>query len=302
MLVRRILITGFDGFVGSHLCAYYRDIDDVQLTLIDISAGAELVDWTSNEGRQYERGYFDVVFHCAAFVGGRRGIDGSPAFMHTYNTMLDAALFSWSLRAEPGRIVYFSSSAAYPAGISTARQADVTGRFQERDISLDEPEPPEASYGLSKLHGEQMALSVRADVPVTILRPFSGYGSDQSLDYPFPSFIARAKAKADPFLVWGSGQQRRDWVHIDDLVNAAVLAAELEVDGPVNVCTGIGTSLDELAELCMAEAGYSAPIEHRDVGPSNGVDYRVGDPSRLNEFYVPKVTLREGVRRALAAA
>lgn len=247
---------------------------------------------------------YDLVFHCAAFVNGREGIDGSPAYLHTYNTMLDAAMFTWALKNKPGRIVYFSSSAAYPLTDQewSANDGDGPERLREGLISLgryDAPDPPEASYGWSKLHGEQMAEDVRkAGVPVTVLRPFSGYGADQDPRYPFRAFVDRARRRDAPFEVWGDGRQVRDWVHISDVVGAALAAVDQGVDGPVNVCTGIGTSFTELANLAMLAAGYQGVIRYRLDKPA-GVDYRVGDPTLLHEFYTPKVQVLAALHDAI---
>lgn len=298
----KILITGANGFVGRHIYEHYLNTD-VEIDAIDpawssTSTVERFVAGTSYVGDRLKT--YDIVYHCAAFVGGRAGIDNSAAYLHTYNTALDALMFEWALRNKPGRFVYFSSSAAYPKAFQATDDIFPFAPLKEDDIDLDDGLPPEASYGLSKLHGEAMAQSVRAEVPVTVLRPFSGYGEDQSLDYPFPSFIDRARRRESPFTVWGDGTQTRDWIHIRDFVQAAVLCAEGGVDGPVNLCTGIGTTFDELAALCMKTAGYHADIEHLDKGRGNGVDYRVGDPTAMHQIYVPRISLEEGVQLALA--
>lgn len=299
--VVKVLVTGSAGFVGRHLVAACKARGDEVYELDILNGGVH------SDARPFFWHHepwpgcrdLDLVLHCAAYVDGRRGIDGKPAHLHTYNTLLDSAMFNWALRTKPGRVVYFSSSAAYPAWM---QEHDAYGpveqrhRLHEDDISIDAISAPEASYGRVKLHGEQMAADVRAaGVPVTVLRPFSGYGSDQSLDYPFPSIIARAKARQDPFEIWGSGQQVRDWIHIDDIVAATLAAVEQGIDGPVNLCTGTGTTFRELAELVT---DYSPEIVTLNDKPA-GVDYRVGDPTRLHEFYVPQVKLFEGIQRAL---
>lgn len=287
----RVLLTGSAGFVGRHLWqALEARGDDVNP--VDISDGYDAM-----TAFLHHDGPYDLVLHCAAFVKGRFGIDGASAWLHTYNTMLDAAMFTWALGHRPGRVVYFSSSAAYPAW----DQYGEGEPLYEGLIELAEPKVPETSYGMVKLHGEQMAADVRdAGVPVTVLRPFSGYGSDQALDYPFSTFIDRAKAHEDPFTIWGSGEQVRDWIHIDDIVAATLKAVELDVDGPVNLCTGRGTSFDELAGMVTSAAGYSPELHHDTAKPA-GVDYRVGDPTQLFKFYEPRVPLETGIRRALAA-
>lgn len=297
----RALITGSAGFVGRHIARALAARGDETL-LLDNAFGEWfncMNTFTSTHG--YKTMDYDVVFHCAAFVNGREGIDGSPAYLHTYNTMLDAAMFTWALRKKPGRVVYFSSSAAYPAEDQFADAEQLEGEIGlfEGLIELPNPKPPEASYGLSKLHGEQMALDVRAaGVPVTVLRPFSGYGADQDPRYPFRAFVDRARRHDDPFEVWGDGTQVRDWIHISDLVGAALAAVDQGVDGPVNVCTGIGTSFTELAELSMAAAGYRGEIRYRPDKPA-GVAYRVGDPTLLHTFYQPKVRLEDALRDAV---
>jgi nucleoside-diphosphate-sugar epimerase len=79
-----------------------------------------------------------------------------------------------------------------------------------------------------------------------------------------------------------------------------VLAAVARgIDGPVNLCTGRATSFLELAAIVKAAAGYAAPNQLLTDAPT-GPHYRVGDPGFLSTFYTPKVTVEEGVERALA--
>jgi len=147
--------------------------------------------------------------------------------------------------------------------------------------------------------GEMVAERVRkTGIGVTVVRPFSSYDWDQDDDYPFSQFIKRAKRQDNPFIVWGDGTQVRDWVHVDDLVNAVLALVDNNIDGPVNIGTGVGTTMDELATLCMTVAGYIAPIQHLTDKPV-GVHYRVCDNTRLSKHYTPRITLIEGVREAL---
>jgi len=298
-VTRRVLITGSAGFVGRHLVkACEARGDDVWQLDIEDTANALSFFWGQRIWPQ--PGHFDLVLHCAAYVKGRSGIDGKPAHLHAYNTALDASMFYWAIENRPGRVVYFSSSAAYPVAMQLDGEWEGSCRpLREDDINLNFTWAPEASYGRAKLHGEQMAADVRAaGVPVTVLRPFSGYGSDQSLDYPFPSFIERARRREDPFEIWGSGSQVRDWIHIDDIVAATLKAVDEGIDGPVNLCTGEPTNFIELATMVTKIAGYSPTLRALSDKPA-GVDYRVGDPTRLHEFYRPQVTLAEGIQRAL---
>lgn len=301
MVKRRALVTGDAGFVGNHF-ARRLIADGWSLHCWDI-ARTPMEDCRRLFATDH--GGFDLVIHCAAVVGGRATIEGQPMAVAT-DLAIDSDLWQWALRTRPGRVVYFSSSAAYPTwlqnrgrpGRLTESTIDLSGRDDEAHHGIRQPDQ---TYGLAKLVGEIQAAHVRAEgVPVTVVRPFSGYGEDQALDYPHPSFIDRAARRADPFDVWGDGQQTRDWIHIDDITDAVMACVEGGVDGPLNLCTGRATTFDELAAIVCGQAGYSPELRHHPDAPS-GVRYRVGDPTLMSAVWTPRVSLEEGVARALAA-
>lgn len=291
----KVLITGHRGFVGRHLVAALEV--DHDLFGIDVKATPGGYQDCRDFFREDRRvGHFDLVLHCAAVVGGRATIEGEPMKVAT-DLAIDSDLFQWALRCRPGRVVYFSSSAAYPARY---QREGCTLPLVEDDIDPTFAQEPDAIYGWVKLTGERLAAHARAEgLPVTVLRPFSGYGSDQDLDYPFPSLIDRALRREDPFTVWGPGTQVRDWVHIDDVVGATLAAVEQGVDGPVNICSGVGTSFVALAQQVCRAAGYEPVVEPQPDKPY-GVHHRVGDPTLMRTFYEPQVSLEQGIARALA--
>ena len=286
----KVLITGSSGFVGRH---FIQALDGHDLATVDVVTGTDARDFFRlNHTR------FDLVIHLAAVVGGRAQIEGAPLSL-AVDLAIDADMFRWALRTRPGRVVYFSSSAAYPIDL----QNDLArpGRLRETDLKLSgNIGNPDLTYGWAKLTGEQLAHHAENEgVRVHVFRPFSGYGEDQDLAYPFPSFIRRAATRQDPFTIWGDGNQVRDWIHIDDIVAATLAAVEQDVPGPVNLCTGRDTSFNELAHLVCKQADYQPELRHILDAPQ-GVAYRVGDPVKLNSFYTPKVALEDGIARALA--
>jgi nucleoside-diphosphate-sugar epimerase len=287
----KILITGDEGFVGTNF-KKHLDSKRNSITGIDIKSGVDVRDFFAKDDTK-----FDVVIHLAAIVGGRATIEGNPLAVAA-DLAIDADLFQWALRTRPNHIVYFSSSAAYPIYL---QRAEYKQRLKEWDINLDHIRTPDFTYGWAKLSGEMLASYARAEgLKVSVLRPFSGYGSDQNLDYPFPSFIKRGKEKSDPFDVWGRGTQVRDFIHIEDVVRATFEAITNDVT-VANLCTGRATSFIELAELVMMQAGYLAPIRTNPKAPV-GVAYRVGDPNKMLGFYEPRISLEEGIARAFAGA
>jgi nucleoside-diphosphate-sugar epimerase len=283
----KILITGYRGFVGQYFIKKYAGHDIVG---IDLQDGMDV-----REFFQFNREKYDLVIHLAAIVGGRATIGGNPLSVAT-DLAIDSDFFNWALLTKPGRIVYFSSSAAYPI---MYQQDNNWFPLSEDMIDLDNIGNPDLTYGWSKLTGEYLAKFVQeAGIPVHIFRPFSGYGTDQSLDYPFPSYIKRAKDRMDPFDIWGDGEQSRDFIHMSDVVDAVTEAIRLDIQGPVNLGMGRRTTFNELAKIVTEIEGYSPEFNHLPAAPV-GVLNRIADPTKMLSFYTPKITLEEGIERAL---
>lgn len=287
----RALVTGDQGFIGSHMVKELKS-RGWDVYGYDILSEGDAIDYF----RSMEDEYFDLVVHCAYVVGGRKTIDGQNLALST-NVQLDGAMFQWAL-SRAGAVVYYSSSAVYPVEYQTASYGAY--RLREGDVFLDDPGTPDALYGWAKLTGEKIAEKFsELGGRVHILRPFSGYSERQSLDYPFPSILSRARG--GDYSVWGPKGQSRDWIHVDDVISAALEIYHQDVRYPVNLCTGRATEFGELVRV-VASHNTREPkctgIQYQPNQPT-GVFYRVGDPTLLLNHYEPKVTLEEGISRAL---
>lgn len=290
-MTKNCLLTGAAGFIGRHMQPALEDAGYLVLP-IDLKKGTECRRFFAKDDH-----HFDLVVHLAAIVGGRETIQGQPMAV-AVDLAIDADMFQWALRTKPGRVVYFSSAAAY----GDIYQEDAGLQLCEDLIRFDGfAGVPDMTYGWAKLTGEVQAGYVEAEgVPVNVFRPFSGYASDQDADwYPFPAFIDRALRFADPFEVWGTGEQSRDFIHVDDIIATVLAAVDQGYDeGPVNLCTGRATTLNGLAELCAAEVGYEPEILNRGEKPV-GPMHRVGNPEKMNRLRPARITLEEGIKRAV---
>ncbi len=241
---------------------------------------------------------FADVFHFAAIVGGRMKIEGDP-MMVALDLSIDAEFFYWITQHKPARVLYPSSSAAYPVSLQTTTDAIA---LSEGDIDFNKNlGTPDMTYGWSKLTGEFLAqiAAQHYGVPVVCIRPFSGYGEDQELSYPVPAIAARAAKKEDPFEVWGSGKQGRDFVHIDDVLDFIFLLLDNVKDGSAyNIGSGKLTSFLELIDLFANIAGYQPQIKPLLDKPV-GVHSRYANMKLVNERFgwKPKISLREGMTR-----
>jgi len=281
----KILITGSEGFVGKY---FKQKLQDHDLTCIDIKKGVDCRAFFKVVDTQY-----DLVIHLAAIVGGRESIEGRPLAVAD-NLSIDSEFFQWCLKTQPHKVVYFSSSAAYP----TYLQDYESTRLKESNIDwLDGRGIPDMTYGWSKLTGEYLSQFVEN---VHIFRPFSGYAWDQDSTYPFPMYVTRALHKKQEFEVWGPGTQTRDFIHMTDVVNAVMVAVEENVQGPTNLGWGRSTSFLELAQMSMDAVGYQQKIVTRPDKPV-GCMHRVSDNTKLLSFYTPKITLEQGIAEAVRA-
>ncbi|MCO5276351.1 MAG: NAD-dependent epimerase/dehydratase family protein [Saprospiraceae bacterium] len=246
--------------------------------------------------------HFGDIYHYAAIVGGRAKIDGDP-MMVALDLSIDAEFFYYITRHKPERVLYPSSSAAYPVNLQTESGAIA---LSEYDIDFNNMGQPDMTYGWSKLTGEYLAKIAAQyyDVHITCIRPFSGYGEDQDLTYPIPSLAKRAALKENPFEVWGTGLQGRDFVHIDDVIDCIQLAMNHISDGTaINIGMGKLTTFREIIELMTRFAGYSPEIKQLLDKPV-GVHSRYCDMSFVEKTlgWKAKISVEEGMRRVYETA
>lgn len=302
----KALITGDRGFLGRHFTAELKrrgyEVYGMDVKATPAQDCRTYFRTYLSRGpvyRELNAGRLDLVVHCAAVVGGRETIERDP-LVTAESLSIDAEMFRWAAVARPGRVLYISSSAAYPVAYQTG---DLPG-YKLSEIEIDLPRvvwEPDEVYGWSKVTGELLAGKLRqAGVPVTVVRPFSGYGADQDPSYPFRAILDRARAGEDPLEVW-CGDCTRDWIHVDDLVAGALAVVESGTEDPVNLCTGVPTSFRDLAGwMAAASPAYAHQPEIRfNPDAPQGVAYRVGDPGRMLTYYTPKISIEQGIKRAL---
>ncbi|MFZ1292139.1 MAG: NAD-dependent epimerase/dehydratase family protein [Melioribacteraceae bacterium] len=242
---------------------------------------------------------FNDVFHFAAIVGGRAKIDGDPLAV-ALDLAIDAEFFHWVIRAKPERVLYPSSSAAYP---NSLQKEETAVALKETDVNVNGEilGKPDMTYGWTKMTGEYLAhlAAKHYGISVVCIRPFSGYGEDQDLSYPVPAIAARAARKENPFEVWGSGKQGRDFVHIDDVVECTLLAMDKIHDGSaINIGSGKLTTFIDLINLFAKFAEYNPTIKPLTDKPV-GVHSRYCNMDYVKEKlgWEPKISLEEGMKR-----
>lgn len=320
MSSERVLVTGGCGFVGRRFVKRLLGRGHAVTVVDDLSTGLPLERWpevvrpTPDEGRRLTLHYgdfrdfarertpdYDWILHLAAVVGGRLVIEGDPLSVAT-DLAIDATFFNWVVRHEPrpAKVIYFSSSAVYPIG---DQRRDSHRLLSEDLVDFgDTLGQPDMTYGWAKLTGELLARHAAQTygLNVAVYRPFSGYGEEQDLSYPFPSIVRRVRRREAPLVVWGSGDQARDFIHIEDCVDA-VLASHLHLSAtqPLNLGTGVATTFRDLASTACRVLGHDAEVIN-DASKPEGVFWRVGECSAMLRYHTPRISLEEGISRCAA--
>ncbi|WP_114576269.1 NAD-dependent epimerase/dehydratase family protein [Saliphagus sp. LR7] len=294
----RILVTGGAGFIGSNIVDALVPDNDVRV-LDDLSGGSRSNvpdeatffegDIRNDDDLERATDGVDIVFHQAALVD----VDESmrrPETTHDINLNGTVKVLEHA-RRESARVVFASSAAVY-------------GHPTSVPIAEDSPTDPLSPYGLSKLAAEQYVrlYGELYDLSTVSLRYFNVYGPGQlGGDYSavISTFVEQAMNGA-PITVEGDGAQTRDFVHIDDIVRANVLAAGSEASGAFNVGTGESVSILELAEIVRDAADSESEIVHTDAR-SGDIDRSRADISALESRlgYEPTVSLATGLERVV---
>lgn len=294
-----ILVTGGAGFIGSHLVEAFDPDNDVRVLddgstgdLDDLPADVSLVEADVRDAEAVEAAVsgVDLVYHLAAVVSVDASI-ADPRRSHSINvggtlTVLDAA------REAGARVVATSSAAIY-------------GEPADLPISEDAPAAPRSPYGVDKLAADHYTRRYHDlhDLDTVVLRPFNVYGPGQSGEYAgvISTFNRQANA-GDPITVHGDGAQTRDFVHVEDVVDAFRLAGTTDHVGEAfNIGTGEAISIRELAETVRDVADSQSDIVH--VDPRSGdIEWSQADISRAVDRlgYEPNVDLHTGLRSILS--
>jgi UDP-glucose 4-epimerase len=302
----RALVTGGAGFIGSNLVKLLTEKGHDVVVLDNYSSGyrenlapfpqARLVEGDVRDERVLRDAAAgcEVLFHLAASVGNVRSIEHpiEDSDINVLGTLrvLEAA------RHHGARKVVFSSSAG------------IFGELKTVPIREDHPAEPDSPYGASKLGAEKLCLAYAKLYPLecVCLRYFNVYGVNQRYDAygnVIPIFAHRA-LRRQPLVVYGDGEQTRDFVNVRDVAMANSRAGmALGVSGAFNIASGTRVTINALTALLAEAGGLAVTVEH--VAPRKGdVRHSLADVSAARSAFGfdPNVPLESGLREYMAWA
>jgi NAD dependent epimerase/dehydratase len=303
---RRVLVTGGEGFIGSHLVERLVHEGAEVRTLVQYNAFGRF-GWLDpavhvevrvipgdvrDAGRVREAvDGCEVVFHLAALIGIPYSYVAPESYVQvnvegTSNVALACRTTGVS------RLVHTSTSETYGSALRVP-------------IDEDHPLQPQSPYSASKIGGDMMALSYwhAFELPVAVVRPFNTYGPRQSTRAVIPTILTQLHGGATEIRL-GATAPTRDFNYVDDTVSGflAVAACDRAVGSVVNIGSGREVSIGDLVALLIRTTGSSAEVvvDPDRVRPAGSeVDRLLCDNTRAREWagWTPEVSLEEGLRR-----
>jgi UDP-glucose 4-epimerase len=290
----KILVTGASGFIGRNTCHMLKE-EGHEVVGVDVRPSTLPIqhyqqDITDGEAirRIFEQERPEAVLHLAAQISVPDSVD-DPMFDMEQNIRGSLAVFEAARRTGTKRVVFSSSAAVYgDAPIPPIRE----------DASLE----PTSPYGLSKLAVEQyLSLFYSKYFSYGILRYGNAYGPNQQVEHGgvLTKFIHGIKTKNE-VTIFGDGRQKRDFIHIDDLGRANILALMSRENFIVNVGCSVPTTVLELVRIMEELLGRTIDVQY--LPPRQGdIEESYFDVTKARQVlnWQPTITIRDGIRSLL---
>jgi GDP-L-fucose synthase len=294
----RVYVAGHRGLLGSSLVRRlerdgYSRVLTVPKSELDLTRASEVE-------RYFDREHPEYVFLCAARVGGIEANRSRPADFILENLLIQTTVLQAARKSGVRRLLFFGGACLYPR--------DCPQPMREEMLSTGPMEPTSIAYSTAKMAGvalceafnRQHGTEFISVIPATLYGP--GDNFDPASSHVLSALLRRFhERRGEPSVeVWGSGKPVREFLFVDDMADACMLLMSLERPPsplPINVGTGKGTSIRELAESIARVTEFKGRIDFDSTKP-DGAPVKILDSSRMRKLeWAPKTSLQEGLQR-----
>jgi UDP-glucose 4-epimerase len=315
---KKVLVTGGASFISSHLVDRLVELGAEVRVADDLSSGRLENLERSQDKIEFLKGDLinsdfakktvrdiDVVFHLAASHGGRGYIDTHPANCAS-NMVLDGMMFRAANEAGVERVCFASSACVYPTNLQVKRKEGSVIWLSEDMVDLFQPGKAlaDGEYGWAKLMGE-MALRAyhkQFGLKASCCRIFTAYGERENETHAVIALIAKAFIRQDPYKIWGTGEQDRNFTYVGDIVEGMIRSAERIEDGSsINLGTAEHVKVKEIAEKIFKMIEWKPSKIFFDTSKPEGVFSRAADLTNAKKLlkWEPQTTIDDGLSRTI---
>ena len=318
MNMKKILVTGGAGLIGSNvvkrLVKYNYDVyvvDNLWRGKIEnlYLDGKEIIQLSTkffqcdlreiNNCLKVSIG-MDVVIHLADVVAGINYVFSNELDLFRSNVLINSNMLYAAINNRAKEYIYVGTACSYPEHMQSELNSP---SLKEEDAY---PAQPESSYGWSKLMGEyECELAMKEDkIETGILRLHNVYGPPCELSHEKSQVIPALCRKSinhpeEEFIVWGSGNQRRAFIYVDDVVDAILAMEEKGMNkGVIQIGPGESHSISDIAQRIVQLSGKGIEIKYDNTRPEGDKD-RTADSSKAHEIlgWEQKISLQNGLER-----
>jgi GDP-L-fucose synthase len=295
-----VIVAGATGLAGSAIVKAFeatgQEVIGINRSVVDLMDAKATEDFIS-------RSKPSLIVDAAAKVGGIGANNSYPVEFLGDNITIQGNLMRGAHKADVANFVFLGSSCIYPR--------DCAQPIKEEYLMTGPLEATNSAYAVAKIAGIEMVNSYRKEYGTKriSLMPTNLYGPRDNFDlaasHVLPAFIRRfveaAESAADKVTLWGSGAPLREFLHVDDLAQAVVLASEKYNSSlHLNVGTGEDLSIKDLAQKVADAAGFTGEIEW-DSNKPDGTPRKVLDVTRIKAMgWKPTITLEDGIASTIA--
>lgn len=304
---KAVLVTGGSGFIGTHIIQELLShrikvkttIHQRPMILSDKSIEIMRADLTKPEDCLSAVKGADCVFHAAGAVAAA-GVGASASMTAiVVNLILTARMLEASWKAGVERFLLFSSSTGYPV---------TKHPVKEEEMWAGPTHPSYFGYGWERRYTERLSefVASQSGMKIAIVRPSAVYGEwdnfDLSTGHVIPALIRKAVERVDPYEVWGSGEEVRDFLYVGDLARGSLLMLmKYAVCDGVNIGYGDAVTVKEIVRIILKAAGYeNARVRFNTTKPTR-IPIRMVDISKARRVlaFEPLVSLEDGLKKTV---
>lgn len=318
---KKIFIAGGAGFIGPHLLSELLDQGAIVTVGDNLSIGnmknIENV-WDLHGLKKTRRNFINVdfqdhketevaikghaiVLHLAATHGGRGFIDAHPADC-CENFAINQNIIRACHLMKVERVQFASSACVYPVDLQGKYSS--TYLLKEVDAFKNQWGNADREYGWSKLMGEVILRGYHTQYGLkgVITRYVTVYGPGENNTHAIPALIERALNKEDPYVIWGSGKQDRDFTYVDDIVRGTLMATEnISNCSEINLGTGHRYAIDDVVNMIFKTIGWRPKKVIHNLKMPEGVKTRALDISKAKTVlnWEPQFYLQRGLEKTI---